>query len=251
MNSDILKYVIIGVAAIAVVWIVSRRRSAPPGGQTRTINRLIPLAGENNTSPVNRDQARVEGFQALANIAGLQISSESQERQGGRELEGLRASLISGQEIERIKAGIQRELGLFDLDKVRSALAAEERAYQLSSADRRYDIDAQLLSADRALASNERLFGLREESAWRQLQAQIAAVGQVGQQFRGQSLERQGTILNALASIWGQRPYDYQSAFGGPRPPGFFQGLFGTLSSVFGGRGGAMIGIPRTPGIGG
>lgn len=232
MNENVKKYGIPIVIAIIVIYLVLRMSK---GGQssTSTINRLVPLQGENNTAQVQRDNARVSAFSALAQVAGQQIAKESQDQSTALQFEGLKESLISGQEIERIKSGLQRELGLFNLEAITRQIAGQEEANRILSADRRYDTDAQLIAVDRMRAAQESLFSLQAENALRTLQAQISAVSNIGQQYRGQSLERQGTILNALSSIWNQpRVYDYQTAFGGMRPPTLLQQLQGFISGV-------------------
>lgn len=229
---NIKKYAIPIVIGVIVIYFLLRTRQGSTS-QTSTINRLVPLQGENNTTQVQRDAARVSAFSSLSQVAGQQIASEVQRQSNALQFEGLKESLISGQEIERIKTGLERELGLQRLQGVFRAIEGEEEANRILSADRRYDIDAQLLAVDRMNIAQQNLFTLQAENAFRTLMAQIGAVGDIGQQYRGQSLERQGTILNALSAIWGQpNVYNYQSAFGGPRPPTFLQQLGGFIGQT-------------------
>lgn len=74
---------------------------------------------------------------------------------------------------------------------------------------------------------------LQNQAAKEQLDTKISTLNQVGNTYRNQSLERQGTILNAYSDLFtGNAPYNYVSAFGGPRPPTLLQqitALAGTL----------------------
>lgn len=74
---------------------------------------------------------------------------------------------------------------------------------------------------------------LQNQAAKEQLDTKINTLNQVGNTYRNQSLERQGTILNAYSDLFtGNAPYNYVSAFGGPRPPTLLQqirALAGTL----------------------
>lgn len=231
MNS-IKQYIIPIVIGVVIIYFFLRLQKGSTS-TTSTINRLVPLQGENNTQQVQRDAARTSAFSNLSQVAGQQIASEVQQQSDALQFEGLKESLISGQEIERIKTGLQRELGLQQLEGVIRAIEGEQEANRILSADRRYDIDAQLVAVDRMNAAQQSLFTLQAENAFRTLMAQIGAVGNIGQQYRGQSLERQGTILNALSAIWNQpRVYDYQTAFGGARPPTFLQQLGGFVGQA-------------------
>jgi len=229
---DTKKYIVPAIIGIVLIYVLYR---AMQGNKSSTsmINRLVPLQGEQNTAQVQRDQARVNAFSNLAQVAGQQIASVTQKQSEALQFEGLKESLISGQEIERIKAGLQRELGLQGLQAITRQIEGQQEANRILSADRRYDTDAQLVAIDRMNAAQANLYTLQAENAFRTLMTQIGAVGQIGQQYRGQSLERQGTILNALSAIWNQpRVYDYQTAFGGMRPQPFLQQLGGFIGNV-------------------
>lgn len=232
MNENIKKYGIPVVIGIIIIYFILRMQKGSTS-TTSTINRLVPLQGETNTQQIQRDAARVNAFSSLAGVAGNQIAADLERQSQSLQFEGLKESLISGQEIERIKGGIQRELGLQQLEAIKTQIAGQEEANRILSADRRYDIDQQLVAQDRMFSAQQSLFSLQAEQAFRTLMTQINAVGNIGTQYRGQSLERQGTILNALSAIWNQpRVYDYQTAFGGARPPGFFNagGGFDTIT---------------------
>lgn len=230
---NVKKYAIPIVIGVIILYFLLKMQTNGKS-TTSTINRLVPLQGENNTQQVQRDQARVAGFQSLAGVAGQQIAKEAQQQSETLQFEGLKESLISGQEIERIKGGFARELGLQNLQAIFRQIEGQEEANRILSADRRYDTDAQLIAIDRMNTAQANLFNIQAENAFRTLMTQINAVGNVGTQFRNQSLERQGTILNALSSIWNQpRVYDYQTAFGGARPPTFLQQLTGAVRSFF------------------
>jgi len=238
MNENLKKYAIPIIVGVVVLYLIFRTTKGSTSS-TSTINRLIPI-GESNTQTVNRDQARVAAFSSLSQVAGQQISYEADKQrnltrlQGDQlSLEGLKYSLLSGQEVERIKAGLQRELGLQQLEGLIRQIAGQEEVYRINSADRRYDTDAQLMAIDRMNTAQMNLYNAQSENAFRTLMAQIEAVGQVGQQYRSQSLEGQGTILNALSAIWGQpRVYDYQSAFGGPRSVPILQQITGLIGQL-------------------
>ena len=239
MNENLKKYGIPIIIGIIVIYLVLRA-SKGSESSTSTINRLVPLQGEQNTTQIQRDQAKASAFNTLATVAGQQIASDAQKQSDALQFEGLKESLISGQEIERIKSGLQRELGLQNLDAIKTQVAGQLEANRILSADRRYDTDAQLLAIDRMNTAQASLFSAQAEAAYKTLMTQINAVGNIGTQYRNQSLERQGTILNALSAIWNQPGvYSYQSAFGGSRPPTFLQQLSGLLS----GSGGFLAGL--------
>lgn len=230
MDQRIINYGVPIVVSVVVVYLVVKQSNSSTS-TTSTINRLVPLSGENNTQAAqSRDAARVSAFSSLAQVAGQQISAEAQQQSEKTQLEGLMQTLTSGQEIEKIKSGLQRELGLQGLGALKMQLAGIDEANRVASADRRYDTDAQLMSIDRMASADRAMFGLQSDSALQMLKAQIAAVQSTGAEYRNQSLERAGTYLNALGSIWNQPGiYNYQSAFGGNRPPTFLQqlGTFG------------------------
>lgn len=216
------KYALPLVAVLVVLYFLTRLSKGGGQSSTSTINRLVPLQGENNTTQTQRDQARVQGFTALAGVAQSQIAAEAQDKQ-----------LAYGVNVENIKAGLQRELGLQNFNAIIRQIEGNEEAYRIASADRRYDIDQQMIASQRMLQAQENVASIQARSALDTLLAQIQAVQSVGQQYRGQSLERQGTILNALGGIWNQpRVYDYQTAFGGPRPPTFLQQLGGFIGQA-------------------
>lgn len=233
MGESLKKWAIPIVAGLVILYLIFRfSKGGSASGQPRTSYILQSQGAGDAGAPSARESSRIAGFQGLATVAGQKIAASAQRQSEELQLTGLKESLISGQEIERIKSGLQRELGLFNLDAIVRQIAGQEEAYRIASADRRYDVDAQLAAVQRGYQAQESLFTTQARAAWDTLQAQIAAVSSVGGQYRGASLERQGTVLNALASIWGQRPYSYTEAFGGPRPPPFLQQLGGFIGQI-------------------
>lgn len=233
MGETLKKWAIPIVAGIVMLYLLLRfSRGGNGASQPRTSYVLQSSGGGDSGAPSARESSRIAGFQALTTAAGQEIASRAKKQSEDLQFAGLKESLISGQEIERIKSGLQIELGLQNLEGLTRQIAGQEEAYRIASADRRYDVDAQLAAVQRGYSAQETIFSLQARQAWDTLQAQIAAVSSAGQQYRNQSLERQGTILNALSSIWGQRPYSYTEAFGGPRPPTFLQQLGGFFGQI-------------------
>jgi uncharacterized MAPEG superfamily protein len=223
MGDTLKKYAIPILIGVVVLYVVMRyARGGGSTSTTSTINRLVPLQGEQNTAQVARDQARVSAFSNLAGVAGQQIAAEAQAGQ-----------LSYGEKVENIKAGLQRELGLQGLEGLKLQIAGQEEVYRINSADRRYDTDAQLLASQRMATAQENMFSTQADLAFRTLMAQIGAVQSTAREYRGQSLERAGTYLNALSAIWNQpRVYDYQTSFGGPRGPSILQQITGLLQGA-------------------
>lgn len=239
MNETLKKWALPVVGVIVVLYLLMRA-SRGGGSQPRTSYLLQSSGGGDASGAAQaKSAAQIAGFQALTTFAGQKLSAETQQKAQEAELTGLRETLTSGQEIERIKGGIQRELGLQNLEALSRQIAGQTEAYRIASADRRYDTDAQLAAIDRNAAAQANLFTMQSKAALDMLLTQINAVSSVGQQYRNQSLERQGTILNSLTGIWGQgQPYSYINAFGGPRPPTFLQQLASAFAQARGAFGG-------------
>src|SRR5262249_27494476 len=222
------------VAGLLILYLIMRSKGGGGASQPRT-SYLLQSSGGGDEGAVGqaRDAMRIAGFQSLAQLAGEKLTAETEQKNREAELEGLRLTLTSGQEVERIRGGIERELGLQNLEGLTRQIEGQTEAYRIQSSDRRYDTDAQIRAIDATSRANESMFTLQARAALDTLLAQIGAVSTVGKQYRNKSLERQGTILTALASAFGQsHPYSYQSAFGGPRPPAFLQQLAGALNSA-------------------
>lgn len=220
MNQKTLLYVGGAVAVVVVLYFLLKGSQST--SSTSTINRLVPLQGENNSQLVGQvdSSAKAAMFSDLSRLVSENL-----------QLEGLKTTLLSGQETERIRAGIQKELGMQNLEAVRLQVDGTVEAQRVVSADRRYDTDMQLVAQDRILQAQKDVYATQANSQYQSLLAQIGAVQSVGSQYRNQSLERQGTILNALTSLWGQTPYNYVDAFGGNRPPTFLQQLSSAINS--------------------
>lgn len=74
---------------------------------------------------------------------------------------------------------------------------------------------------------------LNTDAQEKRLQLQVDSLASTANQYRNQSLERQGTILNSLTTLFtGQAPYTYQGAFGGPRPPTLLQQITALAGTI-------------------
>jgi hypothetical protein len=242
------KQVVLWVLGIGVVAFIIYKLQ-PSEGQT--IQSLVPVGSVPNQS--NTDVHAVyetNKTQAFTALLGLGQSQQSADVAGKSidnsvTLENIRAKTVTDTAaiegnvnltLGELAAGVQRALGMYDYEKTVAGYERDTELMGLQTKSAEFlaglQSDTQLALQRDYLASVIEQLGIQTQARKDEVANQISAVASVGQQYRNQSLERQGTILNALASIWGQNPYSYQEAFGGPRPPTFMQQLSGLVSSV-------------------
>lgn len=227
------EYIVFGIIGIVVLYILSKLRSPEP----QRVAEFVGSPTAQASPDVNlATQARASAFQALTQVAGAQtqanlaryqtdaslkatqIAADTSERTRSAELASQERISESGFSLQRYLAELQQALGLKGLDVQQ---ATTQAGYQYQE-----NLYAQDLANRLAL-----------------MQLQTGAIQNAAQTYRNQSLERQGTILNALTSLYGVgAPYSYQSAFGGPRPPGFFS-PGGGFSNILGSVGGFLGGL--------
>lgn len=233
------EYILFGVLGIIVLYALSRVRRP----EVQQVPEFISSGYAPQSGGVEATQAaRLSAFQSLASLGASQTEAELGRYTMGAQLEAT-----------GIASRVQEALGLGEFAS-RERMQAAELSYRREALPQelevsRYGIGTEFEKFVAGLRSQETLYQADLSNRLAQMAQQISAVQGVGQTYRGQSLERQGTILNALGQIWGGgQPYDYVSAFGRQRPPGFFEQLFQTVGNVFGGgRGGAMLGFPGVP----
>jgi len=226
------KTIIFGVIGIVlVIWLIKKLQP----GETQTVTQLIPVGSvPNNANADSRqlfDTNKTGAFMGVLELGKAQLAAQIQAQniQSQIPLETIRADVAKNQ------TAAQREIGLASFDRdIQLGGLSSKTAIQLAQ----LQTDAQL-AATRATveAANQQL---EAQLAARQAEMQQAAnaISSAGITYRNQSLERQGTILNALTTLYtGQAPYTYQNAFGKVNKPLieqlFPQGIGGTLQSLF------------------
>lgn len=227
------KTIIFGaIGLILVIWIVKKLQP----GETQTVSQLVPVGNINVNPNADAHQAydanKTTAFLGVLELGKSQLAAQIQEKNIATQLplETIRADVANQQ------TAAQKTLGLASFD----------RDLQLGGLSSKTAIQLAQLQTDSQLAAQRAVI----ESADAQLQAQLnaraaelaqatSAINSAGITYRNQSLERQGTILNALTTLFtGQAPYSYQAAFGGTRPPTtlqqlFPQGIGDTIKSFF------------------
>lgn len=229
MNTKTIIFSIIGIAL--VIWLIKKLQP----GETQTVTQLIPVGSvPNNANADSRqlfDTNKTQAFMGVLELGKSQLAAAVQEKNIGSQipLETIRAEVANKQ------TEAQKTVGLASFD----------RDLQLGGLTSKTAIQLAQLQTDAQLAATRAAI----EGANSQLQAQLAArqaeleqasnaIGSAGITYRNQSLERQGTILNALTTLYtGQAPYTYQSAFGKENKSVlqqlFPQGISGTLQNLF------------------
>lgn len=228
------EYIIIGVVVLVVLYALSKMQS----GEVQRVPEFIgadTITGGPDTA--TRDAARASAFGALASVA--QTETQANVARYGTDAQ-LKATELAGgvqraeyESRERIQAA-ELDFRRFELPQV---LDVQRLGITEGSQVQQAGISAQLEQYLASLRTQESLYAQDLANRLALQSQQIAAVQSASQTYRNQSLERQGTILNALSAIWGQPGvYNYQDAFGGPRPPGFFApgGAFSQITGAAG-----------------
>jgi len=147
------------------------------------------------------------------------------------------SALLTQKDIAAIEAQTEQMRDKYGFD---ATLAGYASAYQLQDLLSKTQIQGLTIQTEADREYTQTYFKnlldtitLQNQAAKEQLDTKISTLNQVGNTYRNQSLERQGTILNAYSDLFtGNAPYNYVSAFGGPRPPTLLQqitALAGTL----------------------
>ncbi len=231
------KLILLSIAGIAVVLFLINKLKP---GESQVISQIVPVgsinAGTGADSRIAFEANKTSAFQSLLGLGQTQQSAEiaSKSFDNAVSLENIRASASlnlasKGSERDIMLAGIERDrdvtIGLAGFNRdLGLADVASKTQLQLTA----YQTEAQRQQQRDYLDSVLQQLQIQTSADERRVQAQTAALNSAAITFRNQSLERQGTILNSLTTLFtGQAPYTYQSAFGGSRPPTFLQQLTG------------------------
>lgn len=222
-----IKLILLGLVGVGLIIYLIKKLSP---GETNVVSQLVPVGRVENNSGVDSRLAyeanKTSAFTALLGLAQTQTEAEVAKKNidNSVTLEAIRGNTgieINRQDNETTRQSFSRDITLGNmLSKTQIDLARLQGEKE------------QVLQRDYLESILEQL---SLENAFKQAQTtqQINALNTVAQTYRNQSLERQGTILNAFTSTFnGQAPYTYQSAFGGSRPPTFLQQLSGFASSI-------------------
>lgn len=147
------------------------------------------------------------------------------------------SALLTQKDIAAIEAQTEQMRDKYGFD---ATLAGYASAYQLQDLLSKTQIQGLTIQTEADREYTQTYFKnlldtitLQNQAAKEQLDTKISTLNQVGNTYRNQSLERQGTILNAYSDLFtGNAPYNYVSAFGGPRPPTLLQQLTALASSI-------------------
>lgn len=269
-----VEYVLFAILGIVVLYALSRVRTpevqqipefigsgSAPQGESQTANTAAKLQAFNALASLGATQTEsgVTRYQTDAQLEATRLASSVQQTLGlGEQSTSLSLQqLVSNAQlrIQELFSGTQTSLNNANLasqERQQSASYANQERLQAAGFDfqrfalplnldvTKYGLDSELQQYLAGLKSQETLYQADLANRLAQMQQQIAAVNGVGQTYRNQSLERQGTILNALSQIWGGgASYNYQSAFGKTNTSIlqqlFPQGIGQTASSILGG----------------
>lgn len=215
------KTIIFGIVGVVlVIWLIKKLQP----GETQTISQLVPVGNINANPNADAhqvyDQNKTTAFLGILELGKSQLAAKVQSENIATQLP-----------LENVRADVAR--ASFDRDLQLGGLSSKT-AIQLAQ----LQTDSQL-SAQRALIeSADAQLNAQLNARAKELEQATSAINSASITYRNQSLERQGTILNALTTLFtGQAPYNYQNAFGKVNKPLveqlFPQGIGGTLSNLF------------------
>ena len=230
MDKKTIIFGIIGV--VLVIWLIKKLQP----GETQTVSQLVPVgninANPNADAHTAYDANKTTAFLGILDLGKSQLAAKVQSENVATQLplEQIRASVANTQ------TQAQKEVGLASFD----------RDLQLGGLTSKTAIALAQLQSDSQLAQQQAVVNAANTQLQAQLDARAAeqarainAIDSSSITFRNQSLERQGTILNALTTLFtGQAPYNYQAAFGKVNTPLiqqlFPQGIGSTIAGLFG-----------------
>jgi len=260
------EYVLFGILALVVVYALTRIK-AP---EVQQVPEFIGSANASQTTDANANlAAKLNAFTSLAGLGASQTNADLQRYQTDAQLEATREAsrvevagqgmqerlqaIISGsaERLQSIISGTQLQGNQQQVDLSKYSIDSQERqaaagydfqrfALPLNLDLSKYGIDTQLQQYLAGLGAQQSMYQADLANRLATIQTQIGAVNSVGQTYRNQSLERQGTILNALSQIWGGgSAYTYQNSFGKTNTSVlqqlFPQGIGQTATSILGG----------------
>lgn len=216
------KAIIFGVIGIAVLLYIVKKLQP---GETQTITQMVPVGSINNTSNVDAhalyDTNKTQAFLGVLELGKADLAARVQAQ-----------NIATQVPLENVRKDVA--LASFDRDLQLGGLSSKT-AIQLAQ----LQSDSELQAARIARESASDLLQAQIKARAAEIESATSAINSASITYRNQSLERQGTILNALTTLYtGQAPYNYQSAFGGTRPPSILQQLFpggigSTIKDVF------------------
>lgn len=227
------KTIIFGIVGIVlVIWLIKKLQP----GETQTVSQLIPVGTIPNNSNTDArlayDANKTQAFLGVLDLGKSQLAARVQEMNIGTQLPLAQVAA----DVANNQTQAQKEIGLasFDRDLQLGGLTSKT-AIQLAQ----LQSDSQLAQTKAALDSADRQLQAQIDARANQLETATSAINSASITYRNQSLERQGTILNALTTLFtGQAPYTYQSAFGKVNTPLiqqlFPQGIGSTIAGLFG-----------------
>lgn len=245
MDKKQIIFVIIGIAV--VIYLINKLQP----GETNVVSQIVPVGSIDSNGVDERalfEANKTNAFSVLANVAQGQQASEVQIKniENQLNLETVRATVASKQaeyqynlgqsalltqkDIAAIEAQTEQMRDKYGFD---ATLAGYASAYQLQELLSKTQIQGLTIQTEADREYTQTYFKnlldtitLQNQAAKEQLDTKINTLNQVANTYRNQSLERQGTILNAYSNLFtGNAPYNYVSAFGGPRPPTLLQQL--------------------------
>jgi len=216
------KAIIFGVIGIVVLLYIVKKLQP---GETQTITQMVPVGSVNNASNVDAhalyDTNKTQAFLGVLELGKADLAARVQAQ-----------NIATQVPLENVRKDVA--LASFDRDLQLGGLSSKT-AIQLAQ----LQSDSELQAARIARESASDLLQAQIKARAAEIESATNAINSAGITYRNQSLERQGTILNALTTLYtGQAPYNYQSAFGGTRPPSILQQLFpggigSTIKDVF------------------
>lgn len=224
------EYIFFGVLAIIVLYAISKLRNP----EVQRVPEFIggAVAPTSDSAAANA-AAKVGAFNAVAQLGAAQIAAETTRDQTAAQLEATRIASQVQQGEQATQTTLQRIISDAQ-ERVQALVTGAQERIQSQT------ISAQLTGQQANLDAQSYLYNLDLQNRLQQMQLQIGAVNNAAVTYRNQSLERLGTIFNALGQIWGGgSPYSYQQSFGGPRGPSVLQQLFpqgigSTIAGFFG-----------------
>lgn len=263
MDKKQIIFVVIGIAV--VIYLINKLQP----GETNVVSQIVPVGSIDSNGVDERalfEANKTNAFSVLANVAQGQQASEVQIKniENQLNLETVRAqvqlgladyastvaskqaeyqynlgqsALLTQKDIAAIEAQTEQMRDKYGFD---ATLAGYASAYQLQELLSKTQIQGLTIQTDAEREYNQSYFSnllermrLQNQAEKEQLDTKINALNQVSNTYRNQSLERQGTILNAYSNLFtGSAPYNYQDAFGGSRPPGILSQITGLLSAL-------------------
>lgn len=230
MDKKTIIFAIIGI--VLVIWLIKKLQP----GETQTVSQLVPVGNINANPNADAHQAydanKTTAFLGILDLGKSQLAAKVQSENVATQLP-----------LEQIRAGVANNQTQAQKDV---GLASFDRDLQLGGLTSKTAIALAQLQSDSQLAQQKAVVDAANTQLQAQLDARareqsnaINAINSASITYRNQSLERQGTILNALTTLFtGQAPYNYQAAFGKVNTPLiqqlFPQGIGGTIAGLFG-----------------